>query len=211
MIKDEKELCIFNYYYFVLLYLNLFGIESWLGFIFYNSVLESIYVRFSCGDGNKMATSVDALNEELGINGVEPLPEDFDATAVIIDPVPSAVVDNGVVSDNSQIVKGREKKIVLGRNIHTMCLEVTEPEADDEVTGDREAHMASVLARYKRALTERTKHHLGLTSSFDLIAFIYCIYVALYLGSQPNYLDHDTAFSFFTLGFYLIYKRCLAL
>jgi len=112
-----------------------------------------------------MVGSVDALNEGLRINGaVEPLPEDFDATAVIIDPVPSAVVDNGILKEEAQINKGKEKReIVLGRNVHTTCLEVTEPEADDEITGDREAHMASVLARYKRALTERTKHHLGLT------------------------------------------------
>ncbi|KAG4945375.1 Serine decarboxylase 1 [Glycine soja] len=116
-----------------------------------------------------MVGSVDALNEGLRINGaVEPLPEDFDATAVIIDPVPSAVVDNGILKEEAQINKGKEKReIVLGRNVHTTCLEVTEPEADDEITGDREAHMASVLARYKRALTERTKHHLGYPYNLD--------------------------------------------
>lgn len=99
------------------------------------------------------------------MNGaVEPLPEDFDATALIMDPVPSPVVDNGSVNEEVRINKEKEKRlIVLGRNIHTMCLEVTEPDADDEVTGDREAYMAGVMARYKRALTERTKHHLGLT------------------------------------------------
>ena len=54
---------------------------------------------------------VDALNEDLRINGaVEPLPEDFDATAVIIDPVPLAVVDNGIVKEEAQIIKGKEKK-----------------------------------------------------------------------------------------------------
>jgi histidine decarboxylase len=50
---------------------------------------------------------------------------------------------------------------VLGRNVHTTCLEVTEPEANDESTGDKEAYMASVLARYRKNLMERTKHHLG--------------------------------------------------
>ena len=85
-----------------------------------------------------MVGSVDALNEGLRINGaVEPLPEDFDATAVIIDPVPSAVVDIGILKEEAQINKGKEKReIVLGRNVHTTCLEVTEPEADDEVTGE---------------------------------------------------------------------------
>lgn len=55
----------------------------------------------------------------------------------------------------------KEKEIVLGRNVHTTCLAVTEPDADDESTGDKEAHMASVLARYRKTLIERTRHHLG--------------------------------------------------
>lgn len=102
--------------------------------------------------------------DDLSINGVvEPLPEDFDATAIIKDSVPPVVEDNGNVKEEAQINKEKEKReIVLGRNIHTTCLEVMEPELDDEVTGDREAHMASVLAKYKRSLTERTKYHLGL-------------------------------------------------
>lgn len=60
--------------------------------------------------------------------------------------------------------QGRKEKweIVLGRNVHMMCHAVTEPEADDEVTGEREAHMASVLARYRKSIMERTKHHLGI-------------------------------------------------
>lgn len=112
-----------------------------------------------------MVGSVDVLANDLSINGaVEPLPQDFDVAAIIKDPLPSLVAENGIVKEEAQINEGNEKrKIVLGRNIHTSCLEVTEPEADDEVTGDREAHMASVLARYRRSLTERTKYHLGLT------------------------------------------------
>ncbi|KAL9321430.1 hypothetical protein ACSQ67_013269 [Phaseolus vulgaris] len=114
-----------------------------------------------------MVGSVHGLNEDLRINGaVEPLPEDFDATSLVMDPVPPAVVDNG--NEEVQVYKEKEKRlIVLGRNIHTMSLEVTEPDADDDITGDREAHMASVLARYKRALTERTKHHLGYPYNLD--------------------------------------------
>ncbi|CAH1426208.1 unnamed protein product [Lactuca virosa] len=60
-------------------------------------------------------------------------------------------------------VNGKEKprEIVLGRNVHTSWHEITEPDDDDEVTGEREAYMASVLARYRKSLLERTKHHLA--------------------------------------------------
>ena len=101
--------------------------------------------------------------DNLSANGsVEPLPEDFDATAVIKDPVPPAVGDS----------EKEKREIVLGKNVHTMSLEVTEPDADDEVTGDRDAYMASVLCKYKKALTERTKHHLGLTLFAPLILLL---------------------------------------
>ena len=56
---------------------------------------------------------------------------------------------------------GRRREIVMGRNVHTSCFAVKEPDADDEETGEREATMASVLALYRRSLVERTKHHLG--------------------------------------------------
>ncbi|CAA6660522.1 unnamed protein product [Spirodela intermedia] len=46
-------------------------------------------------------------------------------------------------------------------------LRITEPEADEELTGDREAYMASVLAKYRRNLVERTKHHLGYPYNLD--------------------------------------------
>ncbi|RYQ91875.1 hypothetical protein Ahy_B09g097918 [Arachis hypogaea] len=94
----------------------------------------------------------------LGTNGiVEPLPEDFDASAVIKEPVPPTVAE-------SENVK---RAIVLGKNVHTQCLEVTEPDADDEITGERDAYMASVLSKYKKSLTERTKHHLGYPYNLD--------------------------------------------
>lgn len=54
------------------------------------------------------------------------------------------------------------REIVMGRNVHTSCFAVKEPDADDEETGEREATMASVLALYRRSLVERTKHHLGM-------------------------------------------------
>ncbi|OIV91558.1 hypothetical protein TanjilG_08970 [Lupinus angustifolius] len=116
-----------------------------------------------------MVGSFDVLADNLSINGAtEPFPADFDVAAVIKEPVPPVVGDNGIVNGDAHISPAKEKRqIVLGRNIHTMCLEVTEPDIDDEVTGDREAYMASVLAKYRRALTERTKHHLGYPYNLD--------------------------------------------
>lgn len=67
------------------------------------------------------------------------------------------VVDSSAEDDGQ-----KKREIVLGKNVHTTSLEVTEPDADDESTGDKEAYMASVLARYRRTLVERTKHHLGI-------------------------------------------------
>ncbi|CAK9187364.1 unnamed protein product [Ilex paraguariensis] len=99
----------------------------------------------------------------------------FDSTAVISEALPSVTVLNGgTVNGDSRDGGGefrngvlgecREKKreIVLGKNVHARCLEVTEPDADDEWTGDKEAYMASVLARYRKTLVERTNHHLVL-------------------------------------------------
>jgi histidine decarboxylase len=59
-----------------------------------------------------------------------------------------------------EMVEGK-REVVMGRNMHTACFAVKEPDADDEETGEREATMASVLALYRRSLVERTKHHLG--------------------------------------------------
>jgi uncharacterized protein (DUF342 family) len=53
------------------------------------------------------------------------------------------------------------REIVLGKNMHESSLEIREPEMDDEVTGEMDAHMAAVLARYRKTLVERTKFHLG--------------------------------------------------
>jgi histidine decarboxylase len=122
-----------------------------------------------------MVGSVDVLGDDLNINGaVAVLPDDFDVAAIIKDPLPPVVAENGIDKVEGQINAGKERReIVLGRNIHTTCLEVTEPEADDEITGDRDAHMASVLARYRKSLTERTKYHLGLTIFALLIPLLY--------------------------------------
>ncbi|KAK8649188.1 hypothetical protein V6N13_129922 [Hibiscus sabdariffa] len=55
----------------------------------------------------------------------------------------------------------KSREIVLGRNVHTTCHSITEPEVNDEQTGDKEAQMVGVLARYRKSLMERIKHHLG--------------------------------------------------
>lgn len=85
----------------------------------------------------------------------------FGLMAVIdVEPLPTVVsADDLVAGDEGKKQNGRE--IVLGRNVHTESLEVTEPDANDEFTGDKEAYMAGVLARYRKTLVERTKHHLG--------------------------------------------------
>ncbi|KAG0630132.1 hypothetical protein M758_1G156600 [Ceratodon purpureus] len=59
------------------------------------------------------------------------------------------------------------KSFMLGKNMHGSSLEITEPEHDDEVTGEKDAYMASVLARYRKSLTEKTKYHLGYPYNLD--------------------------------------------
>ncbi|TVU32972.1 hypothetical protein EJB05_24740, partial [Eragrostis curvula] len=56
-----------------------------------------------------------------------------------------------------------QREMLMGKNVHTpyFAFAVKEPDADDEDTCEREAAMASILARYRRCLAERTKHHLG--------------------------------------------------
>ncbi|RWW24668.1 hypothetical protein BHE74_00001604 [Ensete ventricosum] len=94
---------------------------------------------------------------------VEPLPREFDP-GEIVHPKPPPETEEGVGGEEGS---GKSREIVLGRNVHTMCFAIKEPEADDEVTGEREAYMASVLARYRRSLIDRTKHHLGYPYNLD--------------------------------------------
>lgn len=113
---------------------------------------------------------------------LEPLPEEFDPKEI------SVPVDSGP-NGGLEAGDGKNREIVLGRNVHKMCFAINEPEADDEVTGEREAYMASVLARYRKSLIERTKHHLGMIcfffyhmiALFDLfgffvVAFVVCLW-----------------------------------
>lgn len=91
--------------------------------------------------------------------------EEFDPIAILAEPVPVPVSD----PDSNGYGDGGKRELVLGRNVHTSCLAVTEPDADDDVTGDKDAYMAGVLARYRKTLIERTKHHLG-PSPFPFVA-----------------------------------------
>lgn len=107
------------------------------------------------------------------VNGKEMEDIRFDPTAVVSEPVPAEVksddVDgaaNGGGGDGG-CVEEQKREIVLGRNIHTSSFSVTEPDADDDSTGDKEAYMASVLARYRKTLTDRTKYHLGYPYNLD--------------------------------------------
>lgn len=102
-------------------------------------------------------------------NKLDILSEDYVPTAVVNEPLPWPVT-NGTKADheeenlkNKKVINGGrgEREMVLGRNVHTTSLAVTEPESNDEFTGDKEAYMASVLARYRKTLVERTKYHLG--------------------------------------------------
>ncbi|KAK1683046.1 hypothetical protein QYE76_043894 [Lolium multiflorum] len=93
--------------------------------------------------GNGLADQP-GLHGEAAAAAAEPLPEELEPEAAA-----------GV------------REIVLGRNVHASCFAVKEPDADDEDTGEREAAMAAVLARYRRSLTERTKHHLGYPYNLD--------------------------------------------
>lgn len=128
-----------------------------------------------------MAGSIDVMLLDLNLDTLESLPKDFDPTTVINDlPLP--------VANDVKLVNGIEKptEIDLGRNVHSSCLEVTEPDADDEVTGEREAYMASVLAAYQKHMLERTKHHLGnnLFASYSVDCYVYDL--VIYLTNLPH-------------------------
>ncbi|KAL8130543.1 hypothetical protein V2J09_019698 [Rumex salicifolius] len=112
---------------------------------------------------NNLEREVDVLNCK-----------DLDPTVVVFEPVPPVVDSssdlsgqNGVSVKKKKKVESVERDMVLGRNIHTSCHDITEPEANDEMTGDKEAYMAAVLARYRQTLIERTKNHLGYPYNLD--------------------------------------------
>jgi histidine decarboxylase len=100
--------------------------------------------------GNELA---DIGNGAVGMNGLgkaaaEPLPMELEQS-------------EAVAAALAAVEAAGKREIVMGRNVRTSSFAVKEPDADDEVTGEREASMASVLALYRRSLVNRTKHHLG--------------------------------------------------
>ena len=115
-----------------------------------------------------MAGAVETEAASPNVNRkMEILTDNFDPMEVVVEPLPPVVTAaNGGPSESEEeegveMPAKKSREIVLGRNVHTTCLAVTEPEANDEFTGDKEAYMAGVLARYRKNLMERTKHHLG--------------------------------------------------
>ncbi|KAI5399869.1 hypothetical protein KIW84_057088 [Lathyrus oleraceus] len=79
---------------------------------------------------------------------------------------------------------GNEKReIALGRNIHTSCLEVTEPEDDDDIAGDRDAHMARPVAAIRMPIL-RVCNFKGGTP--ELTQACYAILVLIFPAGEPR-------------------------
>lgn len=139
-----------------------------------------------------MVGSVMGMGDNNG--GAEVLIGDFDPNAIFSEPLPPLAVTNDVDlhgQPHAESKQSGKREIVLGRNVHTTCFAVTEPDANDESTGDKDAYMASVLARYRKNLVERTKHHLGfflvssnlcLVSVWEIKRFVRCSDLDLDLG-----------------------------
>lgn len=131
-----------------------------------------------------MAQTAQAESVFKHVNGgtAEIFGREFDPTAVVAEPVPPVVTENGGIYEVKEKIAEIEREIVLGKNVHTTCLAITEPEANDDFTGDKEAYMAGVLARYRKTLMERTKHHLGINTTEETLndAVYYFIYSLLY-------------------------------
>ncbi|KAG6544383.1 hypothetical protein Mapa_014217 [Marchantia paleacea] len=107
---------------------------------------------------------------------VASLPEDIPLDALkVICPSDLGKETSSSSEDEADVVtkaSGAGSKVdsdtmVLGKNFHDFCLTITEPEFDDDVTGEKDAYMAGVLARYRKTLVERTKYHLGYPYNLD--------------------------------------------
>lgn len=83
--------------------------------------------------------------------------------------LPPLVNGPNSVGNDHEVVGRDNKNFVLGKNMHGSSLEITEPDHDDEVTGEKDAYMAGVLARYRKSLTEKTKYHLGAQTLTDFL------------------------------------------
>ncbi|XP_010241734.1 PREDICTED: serine decarboxylase 1-like [Nelumbo nucifera] len=116
-----------------------------------------------------MAESVEVEVYSGKLNGkTQHSPQEFGGTVIIPNSFPTMVETRASISGEAR--RGEEKQrreIVLGRNVHKMSLPVTEPDVDEEMTGEKEAYMASILAKYRKSLVERTEHHLGYPYNLD--------------------------------------------
>ncbi|KAI3959299.1 hypothetical protein MKW98_018889 [Papaver atlanticum] len=79
-----------------------------------------------------------------------------------IESVPEGFTESGREPDNEVINTERPGEFVLGRNFHdaTLIHAITEPDANEN-TGEREAAMDTILAKYETFLLDRKKHLLG--------------------------------------------------
>ena len=97
--------------------------------------------------------------------GIEAVIGKFDVNVVFSDPLlPLPEINTVVDLKGQQHAESNQKgkrEIGLGRNAVATCFPITEPDDNDESTGDKEAYMASVLARYRKNLLEKTKYNLG--------------------------------------------------
>lgn len=146
--------------------------------LFFGAVCERASVRDESGEMVGSVESATVVVEDgfskskkwtLLSQPAEALPEEI--------PVESfKTILPGLVNGQSEeaekdVVVEQTKNFVLGKNIHGTCLEITEPEMDDDVTGDRDAYMAGILARYRKTLVEKTKFHLGTHATVASILF----------------------------------------
>ncbi|XP_022133700.1 serine decarboxylase [Momordica charantia] len=94
----------------------------------------------------------------------------FDEHPVFVEPLPplAGSKDGDLNGEHAaEADENGKREIVLGRNVHTTCYAITEPFDDEDFTGDKEAYMASILARYRMNLIERTRYHLGYPYNLD--------------------------------------------
>ncbi|KAH0683459.1 hypothetical protein KY290_022076 [Solanum tuberosum] len=125
------------------------------------------FIEISIDSRTMVGTSAVIESMSSAVNGKEVADVRFDPKAVVPELVPAVVKSEGVDAAVNGGGEEQKREIVLGRNIHTSSFSVTEPDADDDFTGDKEAYMASVLARYRKTLTDRTKYHLGYPYNLD--------------------------------------------
>ncbi|XP_026452339.1 serine decarboxylase 1-like [Papaver somniferum] len=86
------------------------------------------------------------------------------------DSVPESFIPGGMTPENGVISREKTGENRVRRNVHdaTLSHAITEPEADNENTEERDANMATVLAKYENYLLERVKHQLGYPENMDL-------------------------------------------